>query len=149
MPFNFPSEGGEVLKVECILSPQLLRYHMQNIEGFRQVQPLGANLELTDGETGRTNEIAISVTRVKNTGLIVATVGRYSPILKDQLIPEGWESAVYIATYQHVGQISSLLESFVDALQVCFIYESGKDVFVHKESMMDYLLGNPIAHFVL
>lgn len=138
-----------MLKVECILSPQLLRYHMQNIEGFRQVQALGPLMGLTHEETGRTHEIAISVSRIKNTGLIVATVGRYSPMLKDQLIPEGCESAVYMATYQHVGQISSLLESFVDALQVCFIYESGKDLYMHKEAMMEYLLGNPIAHFVL
>ncbi len=138
-----------MLKVETTLSPQLLRYHMQNIEGFRQVQPLGPLMELTHEETGRPRDIVVTFTRPKNTGMIIVLINVYSPVIKEQVIPEGWESAVYVGNYKDPGDVYSMVETFLDALQACFIYESLKDIHAHKASMMDHILDQSVAYVVL
>lgn len=138
-----------MLKVEATLSPQLLRYQMQNIEGFRQVQPLGAFIELTDEETGRTRKITVTFTRTKNTGVVVVMINVYAPNLKEQVIPLGCESAVYLGFLSNPDEICGKLETFIDALQACFIYESQKDIDAHKASMLTHIMGSPIAHIVI
>ncbi|MNU72267.1 hypothetical protein D3C71_617220 [compost metagenome] len=138
-----------MLKVKAILSPNQLRYGLQNIEGFRQLSPLGPGIELTDPESGRTREIVVTVTRTKNTGVVIVIINVYSPVLKDQIIPQDGHSAVYMSFFNHPEEIDSRLETFIDALQACFIYESSKDILVHKVAMMDHILSSDIAHVVI
>lgn len=138
-----------MLKVKAILSPNQLRYGLQNIEGFRQLSPLGPAIELTDPESGRTREITITFIRTKNTGVLLAIINVYSPVLKDQIIPQDGHSAMYVSFYNHPAEIDSRLETFIDALQACFIYESSKDILVHKVAMMDHILTSDIAHVVI
>jgi hypothetical protein len=138
-----------VLKVKAILSPNQLRYGLQNIEGFRQLSPLGPAIELTDPESGRTREITITFIRTKNTGVLLVLINVYSPVLKDQYIEPGCESAMYTSFYNHPTEIDSRLETFIDALQACFIYEGSKDIYVHKIAMMDHILSSDIAHVVI
>ncbi|MND14917.1 hypothetical protein D3C81_237520 [compost metagenome] len=138
-----------MLKVKAILSPNQLRYGLQNIEGFSQLSPLGPGIELTDPESGRTREITVTFTRTKNTGVLVVLINVYSPVLKDQIIPHDGHSAVYMSFYNHPNEIDSRLETFIDALQACFIYDSSKDILVHKVAMMDHILSTDIAHVVI
>lgn len=138
-----------MFKPDITLSPQLLRYHMQNIEGFRQVQPLGPLIELVHEETGRTREITVTFTRPKNTGMIIVLINVYNPTLKDQVIEDGCESAVYVGNFRDPGDVYSKLETFLDALQECFIYESLKDMHTHKAAMMDHILDSSVAYVVL
>ncbi|MNC77050.1 hypothetical protein D3C75_1289060 [compost metagenome] len=51
--------------------------------------------------------------------------------------------------YNHPNEIDSRLETFIDALQACFIYDSSKDILVHKVAMMDHILSTDIAHVVI
>lgn len=129
-----------MLKMNASLVPRQVWYSLQNIEGFRQVQPLGSSVELTDPETGAVNKLYCSFARTRNTGVMTVITNTHSPMHRDIVLEEGGNSSVHVAFYKRPDEVVGLIETFLDALQSCYIYDSGRDQALQKQSLIDDIL---------
>lgn len=135
-----------MLKVETTLIPNRVRQLLGNVEGFRQVAPLGDFVRLTHPETGAPQHLLCCFIRAKNTGTIIVVTNVVAPHLKDQVIPPDHESSVHIGFFNHPSEQPDKIESFIDQLQACFMYENEEDIAIHKDSMFGHILNNETAY---
>lgn len=138
-----------MLKVEATLIPNRVRQVFANIEGFRQVAPLGEQIRLTDVDTGAPQHLMCCVSRAKNTGTIVVVTNVIAPHLMHQVIELEHESSVHVSFFNQPLDVVSRVETLLDALQDCFSYESEEDQAVHKDSMMTHILNNECAYIYI
>lgn len=138
-----------MLKAEATLIPNRVRQLFSNVEGFRQVAPLGDFVKLTDPETGEPQHLLCCVSRAKNTGTIVIVSNVIPPHHKDMVIPPDHESSVHISFFNHPAEQPGRIEAFLDILQDCFIYKNEDEIALHKQSMLDHILNNECAYIYL
>jgi len=138
-----------MLKAEATLIPNRVRQLFSNVEGFRQVAPLGDFVKLADPETGAPQHLLCCVARAKNTGTIIVISNVVPPHHRDMEIPPDHESSVHVSFFNHPSEQAGRVEAFLDVLQECFIYSNEDDIPVHKESMLNHILNNECAYIYL
>lgn len=138
-----------MLKVEATLIPNRVRQLLANVEGFRQVAPLGDFVRLADPETGKPQRLVCCFGRAKNTGTIVVVTNVELPHLKDVLIQPDHESAVHVSFFNHPSEQLGRIELFLDTLQECYIYENESDIALQKQSMLDQIMNSHGAYICI
>lgn len=138
-----------MFKAETTLIPSRVRHLYSNIEGFRQVAPLGDAVELSNPETGTPGRLLVVVHRAKNTGTIVVTSNITAPHHKERVIPQGRESSVHVGFFNHPEDAAGRVETFLDALQSCYIYKDEDEIAIHKDSMLGHILNNETAYLYI
>lgn len=131
-----------MLKVEATLIPNRVRQLLANVEGFRQVAPLGDSVRLADPETGKPQRLVCWVSRAKNTGTLVVVTNVKAPQLKEAVIEPDHESAVHVSFFNHPDEQVGRIEQFLDALQDCYIYENESDIVLQKQSLLNQIMNN-------
>jgi hypothetical protein len=131
-----------MLKVEATLIPNRVRQLLANVEGFRQVAPLGEFVRLADPETGKPQRLVCWVSRAKNTGTLVVVTNVFAPQLKEAVIEPDHESAVHISFFNHPSEQLGRIEQFLDVLQDCYIYENESDIALQKQSILNQIMNN-------
>jgi hypothetical protein len=150
MPLKtLPKKVDVMLKVEATLIPNRVRQLLANVEGFRQVAPLGDAIQLSDPETGKTKQLVCYFGRAKNTGTIVVVTNILPPHLEDLLIQPEHESAVHVSFFNHPDEQTGRIEQFLDTLQDCYIYENESDVALQKQSMLNHILNSHGAYICI
>lgn len=129
-----------MLKAEATLIPNRVRQLFSNVEGFRQVAPLGDFVKLADPDTGKPQRLVCHFGRAKNTGTIIIVMNVVSPTLKDPYINPDHESSVHVSFFNHPSEQSDRIEAFLDILQDCYIYENETDIALQKQSMLNQIL---------
>lgn len=138
-----------MLKAETTLIPNQVRQLFSNIEGYRQVAPLGDAIRLTDPDTGTPQRLLCCFIRAKNTGTIVVVSNVVPPHHTDVVIPPDHESALHMGFFNHPSEQPARIESFLDQLQDCYIYKEERDIALHKQSMLDHILNNECAYIYI
>jgi hypothetical protein len=138
-----------MLKVEATLIPNRVRQLLANVEGFRQVAPLGEFVRLADPETGKPQRLVCWVSRAKNTGTLVVVTNVKAPQLKEAVIEPDHESAVHVSFFNHPDEQVGRIEQFLDALQDCYIYENESDMAIQKQSMLSQIMNNRGAYICI